>query len=202
VFVVLAEGTRRTTRRGWVVTWDDNAQVALVEFGAAAVRVARGDAVDDEPFEDDRHVERKTRGRPNQQRFKVQVIQRYGGACALCPVSALELISAAHLVPVSDKGSSDPRNGLALCGNHHAALDRSLVSIEPESRAIFIAKGHDAAGLNVTRADLNHLASQPARDALQYRWDMRVGDDWVSASADNEARARAAAAGARSRRDL
>lgn len=87
VFVVLQEGALRTVRKGWVATWDDDEQVALIEFGAAAVRVPSGDTVDAEPFElfeDQRRVIRRTRGRANQQRFKVQVIQRYGGASAFC----------------------------------------------------------------------------------------------------------------------
>ena len=178
VFVVLQEGTRRTTRKGWVATWDDDERLFLIEFGPSAPQVARGDAVDDEafePFEDQTKVIRKTRGRPNQQRFKLQVVQRYGGRCALCPIRALQLINAAHLIPDADGGTSDPRNGLPLCVNHHTALDRGLLALDPTTPQVVIADGHDASSLNVTRGDLQHLAAQPAAQALQYRWDQRQG---------------------------
>jgi putative restriction endonuclease len=181
VFVVLQDGGLRTVRKGWVVTWDDDEQLFLIEFGPAAAPVERGDAVDAKPFElfeDQRRILRRVRDRPNQQRFKVQVIQRYGGECAVCPIRALELINAAHFVPDADNGTSDPRNGLPLCVNHHTALDRGLIAIDPDSKKILVASGHSAGDLNITRKSLDHLTAQPATEALRYRWDQRAGDDW------------------------
>ena len=44
-----------------------------------------------------------------------------------------DLLQAAHLVPVSRRGSFDPRNGLVLCYTHHRALGVGLFAIDPES---------------------------------------------------------------------
>jgi predicted restriction endonuclease len=112
----------------------------------------------------------------------MHVIQRYGGSCAICPISALDLIHAAHLVPDAERGTSDPRNGLPLCSNHHLALDRGLIAIEPSTRRILVARGYDAASLNVVRANLAHLRALPADAALHYRWDRRTGDEWTAVS--------------------
>jgi PD-(D/E)XK nuclease superfamily len=65
-----------------------------------------------ELFEDQADVFRRTRGRPNQQRSKMRVVQRYGGRCAICDRSVSEWLVAAHLVGDAEKGSNDPRNGL------------------------------------------------------------------------------------------
>jgi hypothetical protein len=95
-----------------VVTWDGAEQLFLVEFGAFPRRVLSGDAVDVEAFElfeDHEDVLRKTRGRPNQQRFKIQVLQRYGGQCALCDSAVTERLHAAYLAGDAERGSSDPR---------------------------------------------------------------------------------------------
>ncbi len=66
-------------------------------------------------------------------RFRSDVIQAYGGRCAMCGL-ALGLVQGAHIYPVNAPGSNDDvRNGLALCPNHHAAFDRYLIFVEPES---------------------------------------------------------------------
>jgi hypothetical protein len=181
VFVVLEERTTRTVRRGWVATWDDDERLFLVEFGSLPVRVSRGDEVDDEDFdlfEDREEVFRKTRGRPNQQRFKIQVLQRYGGRCAVCDSDVAEWLHAAHLVSDAERGSNDPRNGLPLCGNHHTAFDRGLLSFEPPNSRMHL-RGYTPAQLGLLRDDLSHLPAQPAVNALQHRWDNRVPGDWI-----------------------
>jgi hypothetical protein len=178
VFVVLQDGTLRTVRKAWVATWDDDQKRFLLEFGAALARVERGDAVDEEPFElfEQREtVIRRTRGRPNQQRFKIQVIQRYGSQCTFCRISAWELVTAAHLVPNADGGTSDPRNGLPLCGTHHTAFDRGLIAVDPATKQLVLASSYDPQSLGVVHPDLLHLRAQPAVEALDYRWERRRG---------------------------
>jgi hypothetical protein len=182
IFFVLQEGTRRSVRRGWVTSWDDATREFLVEFGALPRDIPRGDQVDTAPFglfEDREEVFRRTRGRPNQQRFKLQVMQRYGGSCAMCASAIPEVVDAAHLVPDADRGTSDPRNGLPICKNHHAAMDKGLVVYDDQGR--LHVRGYTAAQLQVTRLDLSQLPAGPAREALAYRWKRREPDGWVPA---------------------
>jgi hypothetical protein len=181
VFVVLEEGSRRSVRKGWVATWDDEAQLFLIEFGVLPARVVRGDAVDSEPFElfeSRQEMFRQTRGRPSQQRFKMQVLQRYGARCAFCDSAVREWLHAAHLAGDAESGSNDPRNGLPLCSNHHAAFDRGLVSVDPKDGRIYV-RGYAVSELNVVRSDLAHLPAAPAVEALTYRWNLRASDDWL-----------------------
>ncbi|MDO8213371.1 HNH endonuclease [Conexibacter sp. CPCC 206217] len=182
VFVILQHGAVREVRKAWVLTWDDTNRVCLLEFGPTLPRVRSSSEVetDDGPlelFEDVRRDLRLVRGRPNQQRFKIHVVRRYGAQCAICPVTAFELIHAAHLVPDARGGTGDPRNGLPLCANHHLALDRGLISIHPESTAIVVAEGHSSTSLNITHMDLLHLARKPATEALEYLWDEQGPSD-------------------------
>ena len=61
--------------------------------------------------------------------FRSRVLGAYGHRCAFCSVQ-LNVLDAAHIVPVADEYSSDATsNGLALCKLHHAAFDRNLVAI-------------------------------------------------------------------------
>lgn len=62
--------------------------------------------------------------------FRRRVLGAYEHRCAVCGVQ-LELIDAAHIVPVADPGSTDETtNGIALCKIHHAAMDRNLISFD------------------------------------------------------------------------
>lgn len=112
VFVILQTGGTRSVRKGWVSAWDDEDGLFLIEFAPVpATRPApqSDDAEGFVLFEDRDEVMRLVRGRRNQQRFKLEVIRRYGGRCAFCDVDVSELIQAAHLVPDGPRGSSDPR---------------------------------------------------------------------------------------------
>jgi putative restriction endonuclease len=133
-----------------------------------------------ELFEDQADVFRRTRGRPNQQRSKMRVVQRYGGRCILCDSTVSEWLVAAHLVGDAEKGSNDPRNGLPLCSNHHTAFDRGLVSIDPSDLRIYV-RGYITADLDIRRRDLTHLPAQPAIEALSYRWIHRDPEGWAPA---------------------
>jgi hypothetical protein len=183
VFVVLQHSRSREVRKGWVAAWDDEAKEFLVEFGPEPVRLPRGDQVDNDPFElfEDREgVFRRTRGRPNQQRFHLQVLQRYGPRCALCGSAVGEWLHAAHLAGDAERGASDPRNGLPFCSNHHAAFDRGLVAISPANTRVYV-NGYSASELGITTRDLSHLPAEPAAEALQYRWDRRESRGWEPA---------------------
>jgi len=55
----------------------------------------------------------------------------YDYRCAACGLrlnlNGLVIIDAAHLIPFSESKDDDPRNGIALCKNHHWAMDKFLI---------------------------------------------------------------------------
>jgi len=61
--------------------------------------------------------------------FRKRVLTVYRYSCALCGVQ-LNLVEAAHIVPVNYETSTDETcNGLALCSLHHKAFDQALVTL-------------------------------------------------------------------------
>ena len=69
-------------------------------------------------------------------RFRPLVLQAYGSRCAVCG-TALKLVDAAHIVPVSDpRGDDIVNNGLALCRLHHGAYDTGLLGVQSNYRII------------------------------------------------------------------
>ena len=70
--------------------------------------------------------------------FRNRLVHVYGERCAMCGLGS-GLVQGAHIYPASAPGSPDELwNGLALCPNHHAAFDRHLIWVAPDSRAILL----------------------------------------------------------------
>lgn len=66
--------------------------------------------------------------------FRERVLTAYSHRCAMCGLQ-LELVEAAHIVPVSEPSSTDETcNGLALCVLHHRAYDNALLAITNDYR--------------------------------------------------------------------
>jgi hypothetical protein len=119
----------------------------------------------------ERSVRRGTvRVRPNQWRFRFDVLKRYGTVCAVCAIERSELLEAAHLCPVEDAGSDDARNGLVFCLTHHRAFDTGLFRIAPETLDVVLNGGATSQDLGITRPSIAHLKRSPHREALDWAW--------------------------------
>lgn len=70
--------------------------------------------------------------------FRRIVLEVYDYTCAACGARLLvggdALVEAAHIIPFSLGRNDKPTNGMALCPNHHWAMDRYLISPCPDSK--------------------------------------------------------------------
>lgn len=114
---------------------------------------------------------RLVRERGQQQTFRRAVLERNGFCCAVCDLPLPVALDAAHVVPKGEKGSDDPRNGLALCVLHHRLFDAGFFAIEPSARTLRPRDGYSLADLRITRPDICHLSGGPHTKALQWRWE-------------------------------
>ena len=80
--------------------------------------------------------------RGDQQRvFRRSVLKAYGSKCSICQTSFEELLEAAHIVPFGDPRAHlriNPRNGIALCANHHALFDSHWITISDTFEVTFL----------------------------------------------------------------
>jgi putative restriction endonuclease len=181
VFVIThTSHSKRDVYIGWVTGWDDTSKQFLVLFdnsfqlsSTAAIQILE-EISNENPFalfQQERGSKHTVIGRKSQQRFKFQVVKRYGPTCAVCQIGVLSLLQAAHLVPKEHKGSDDPRNGLVLCANHHLAFDTNLFAIHPKTLELcYNASGPDASRLQISAKTLHHLSNHPHEDALTWRY--------------------------------
>lgn len=63
----------------------------------------------------------------------------YDYQCSACGLrlilqDGLSILDAAHLIPFRVSGDNSPENGIALCKNHHWAMDRHLIAPCPDMK--------------------------------------------------------------------
>ena len=178
IFVIINNGKWRQVKRANVTGDDDVSRLFLFEFGeqqqqklaieldqvSFAAKTNRKLSVDQVM-----RIERDPR-------FKFQVVKRHAGKCAVTGISVVEMLDGAHVVPVADGGSDDPRNGLLLSASHHRAYDRHLWSINPETLEIEASpNGPNLKQMKFEKMNLSHLqeiGSLPHPDALEIRYEM------------------------------
>jgi putative restriction endonuclease len=69
--------------------------------------------------------------------FRRTILVIYDYRCAACGIRVLldqatSLVEAAHLIPFRVSRNDKPTNGVALCPNHHWAMDRHLIAPCPD----------------------------------------------------------------------
>ena len=121
--------------------------------------------------------------------FRKKILEIYGHRCAACGLEIgfgslpMGLLEAAHLVPFAETQNDHPTNGMALCRNHHWAMDSYLIAPSLEgvwrcSRRVIPRRSRGEQelsaldGLEVITP--NDEVYQPAEVGLRYRWQKMV----------------------------
>lgn len=173
----------RIVQLAWVEGWQDESRTFLLTYGQSPPQqVLRADHSDAAPFKltgsRSRQAQRNVRVRPGQARFKLQVFQRYSPRCPLSGIAVPEMLEAAHLRPVAQDGTDDPRNGLPLNAALHRAFDAHLFGIEPHTLTVVPRpQGPTLEELGITTPHLRDLPRPPRTEALEWRfadWQQRL----------------------------
>lgn len=117
---------------------------ALHEIAESRTDLAVLNSVFADPSDADRAIEKDATGKRRtvlaqvakqlrDSSFKDRVLSAYAMTCSMCGVQ-LRLIDAAHIVPAARANNDKTSNGLALCGIHHRAFDRALLTVKPDYR--------------------------------------------------------------------
>jgi putative restriction endonuclease len=123
--------------------------------------------------------------------FRRKILEIYDHQCAACGLRIklptardVSFIDAAHLIPFAESRNDHPTNGLALCKNHHWAMDRDIIAPGPDlhwhvSRVLDARRSTGEAALVELsgRAVLlpRNEAFLPAKEFLEWRAQRLVG---------------------------
>lgn len=188
IFIVLPSKTptKRALKIGWVADFDDENQQFLILFGreadaSSAPPYTKAEAPSEPVKLEDDNRQRKQASmlvRTGQQRFRFNVLSKYGAQCAVCKVNHPQLMKAAHIRGKAHKGSDDWRNGIVLCATHHDAFDSHLFGIDPQTLELKLHPDIDAEGIGIQFDKLQTLKNRPHEDALHWRWQATL-EEWA-----------------------
>jgi ribosomal protein L37AE/L43A len=80
-----------------------------------------------------------SKSRLGQQRFREEMLRRYGPRCAMTGSQPPETLEAAHIRSYSRSPRHDKDNGLLLRRDLHALFDRGLITVDPQTWTVEVA---------------------------------------------------------------
>jgi hypothetical protein len=77
--------------------------------------------------------------RQGQGAFRRELIEAYGGACAISGTNVADVLQAAHIRPYNGPKTNHVTNGLLLRADLHTLFDLALIAIEPNSMKVVVS---------------------------------------------------------------
>ena len=119
--------SRHQLREALITRYLPGDREKLAALAATSRNISAAEVLREEPPEDRRDPA-----------FRKKVVRVYDFRCAACGIRVLlpeerSLVEAAHLIPVNVQKNDNPTNGMALCPNHHWAMDGRLIAPCPDT---------------------------------------------------------------------
>lgn len=111
-----------------------------------------------------RFVEAQAVRREQQGRFRKELFEAYGGACAISGTDVSEVLQAAHINPYRGKHSQFVRNGILLRADLHLLYDAHLMTVDPDSHQVMLS---DRLAGSVYRGFLGVRLREPELESLR-----------------------------------
>lgn len=89
------------------------------------------------PYPTEREWTEKTTLKPYRDpKFRKNILKAYNNKCAVCSISDVSLLRAAHIISAVKSGNDSNNNGICLCVLHEIAFDRGIMKITPSGDII------------------------------------------------------------------
>jgi putative restriction endonuclease len=109
--------------------------------------------------------------------FRSTILELYDHTCAACGLriklsDGFSLMDAAHIIPFGISRNDRPDNGLALCPNHHRAMDELLIAPcpHPELKAGIWRLSPRVDERRDSRKDLTSLSGKPVLEPTEEKF--------------------------------
>lgn len=90
-------------------------------------------------LEPDDRVVREIWARRGQAKFRSELIEAYGGKCAITGCDEKEVLEAAHIIPYREEQTYSLNNGLLLRADIHTLFDLFYISINPNTGRVVVS---------------------------------------------------------------
>lgn len=109
--------------------------------------------------------------RPEQARFRQNVLKHFGQVCILTNCRVVEAIEAAHIIPHAEAPNFLLENGIPLRRDVHRLFDCHLVRINPESFEVFLDDNIKTEYESQIVRWVSHPKLATYKSRLKQRWD-------------------------------
>lgn len=114
--------------------------------------------------------------RRGQRKFRDELLQAYGGRCAITGCPVIPLLEAAHITPYLGPDTNTIKNGILLRADIHTLWDLGLLAVDPGTGEVWVSPDVDDQTYRVLSGQPlkhpAHPAQHPALSALQQQWDL------------------------------
>lgn len=175
VFVIRNVGNLRKVDLAWLDDFDDDLRICVLTFHgleAGKNSFASPKAVDPIPlFGSHRKSKTEVLRAERDPKFKFHILQRFDGTCIATGTDVIQVLDAAHIIPVAHRGTESVDNGILLTASAHRSFDAGLWAINPDSLKIETQPdGPNLERLKIPISDLVHLESKLNKEALEFRY--------------------------------
>lgn len=175
VFVIRNVGARKKIDLAWLNDFDDELRICVLTFhGINSETDAHGSPqeISDLPLIGPRKTSNVEVIRAERDPlFKFNILKRFQGTCLVTETNVIEMLDAAHIIPVVRGGTESNENGILLTASAHRALDAGLWAINPSTLQIETKKdGPSTQRMRLLITDLSHHKNKLNLEALEFRY--------------------------------
>ena len=175
VFIIRDVGNLKKIDLAWLNDFDDNLRICILTFQGLDAKknkfAAPKPEIPIELFGNHRKTKAEIYRAERDPHFKFHILQRFDGACVVTGTDVIQVLDAAHIIPVANRGTESAENGLLLTASAHRSFDAGLWAINPETLKLETQPdGPNLKRLKIGIDDLKHLEDKLNREALEYRY--------------------------------
>lgn len=175
VFVIRNVGNLRKIDLAWLDDFDDELRICVLTFHGVDYRnnSFRVDKVAErvELFGTHRKTKSEVLRAERDPKFKFNILQRFDGVCVATGIDVFQVLDAAHIIPVANRGTESVENGLLLSASAHRSFDANLWGINPDTLKLeTLPDGPNLERLKINVSDLSNFENRLNREALEYRY--------------------------------
>ena len=175
VFVIRNVGSLKKIDLAWLNDFDDSLRICVLTFnGLDESKNSFAAPKIDTPIElfgSHRKTKTEISRAERDPHFKFHILKRFEGKCVVTGTDVIQVLDAAHIIPVANKGTESVENGLLLTASAHRSFDAGLWAINPDTLKIETRPGGpDINRLKLGIDNLNHLKNKLNQEALEYRF--------------------------------
>ena len=175
IFVIRNVGSRKRVDLAWLDDFDDELRICVLSFHGVRPEL--------NTFRSPKSIEALPLFGPRKKSiieisrcerdpfFKFNILKRYKGVCLVTNINVIEMLDAAHIIPVASGGTESSENGILLSASSHRAFDSGLWAINPKSLQIETkSDGPSVHRMKLTTTDLSIYADKLNLEAITYRY--------------------------------